>query len=151
LESRVVAAIVTEMTTIRPVFVIGLDLGQAGEYTALAAVEKRWYVESPTRNRFAMHAIRHLERFPLGTRYAAIATAIRRLTDTSPLRGARLPVDETGVGQAVVDVFREAKLPCKLSAVTITAGNNSEHGNHVPKKELVGTLQVLLQSGRIKV
>jgi hypothetical protein len=58
------------------------------------------------------------------------------------------------VGAAVVDVLRKAKPRAWLRPVLITAGHQvtSEGGAwHVPKKELVSTLQVLLQGGRFKV
>lgn len=66
------------------------------------------------------------------------------------LRGeAALAVDATGVGAAVVDMLRRAGLT--FDAVTITGGDSeAQSGWHewrVPKRDLVGGLQVLLQSG----
>jgi hypothetical protein len=74
-------------------------------------------------------------------------------TGKRPLRGCVLGVDQTGVGRPVVDLFREARLPCKLSPVLITGGSHShyEDGSHrVPKGALVSTLIVLVQSQRLK-
>ena len=65
---------------------------------------------------------------------------------------SHLVVDGTGVGAPVVDLFREGGL--SPISVTITGGDATTHegGNwHVPKRDLVGTLQVLFQTGRLKV
>jgi CxxC motif-containing protein len=62
-------------------------------------------------------------------------------------------VDRTGVGGAVVDLLTEAHL--SPIAVTITGGDkvhrDSKTRYSVPKRELVGCLQVLLQTGRLKI
>ena len=59
------------------------------------------------------------------------------------------------MGRPVVDLLRRANVRARLCPVTITAGHaahpDAAGGWNVPKKELVGTLQVLLQSGRIRV
>ena len=53
-----------------------------------------------------------------------------------------------------MDIFKQAGLPCPIKPITITAGNaltKADDGWHVPKKELVSVMQVLLQGRRIKV
>ena len=73
-----------------------------------------------------------------------------------------LVVDQTGVGRPVVDLLRDAALPCRLVPIMITGGQTvtqteeqvgwvKEIGFHVPKRDLVGVLAVLLQSERIRV
>jgi hypothetical protein len=70
-------------------FAVGLDLGQAQDYTALAAVEFTGADE---------YHLRHLERFVLGTSYPAIVTRTQALLATPPLRDcSRLVADATGV------------------------------------------------------
>jgi len=62
-------------------------------------------------------------------------------------------VDATGVGAPVVDLLRHAGVR-SLEAITITAGDSVYQGgshHRVPKRELVSTMVVLLQSGRLKV
>ncbi len=71
--------------------VIGADLGQAQDPTALAVAE----VHTPE-----IH-VRHLERLPLGTPYPKVVERIADLVDKLP--GAVLVVDATGVGRAVLD------------------------------------------------
>src|SRR2546423_8436965 len=61
-----------------------------------------------------------------------------------------------GVGRSVVDLLRQARVPCWLRPVTITGGHavadDPTTGElTVPKKELVGSLQVPLQSRRLAI
>ena len=98
---------------------------------------------------------RHLERLPLGTPYPAIVDRVERLLSTDPLRGrpTYLIVDATGVGAPVVDLFRQRGL--EPIAVTITGGttvNRAEFGAlHVPKRDLISTVAVLLEQRRLAV
>lgn len=129
-------------------FYLGVDLGQAQDYTAIVAVEK---VLLDGAEQHEYH-VRHIERPPLGTPYPAIISRIRRLLDTPALRGARLVVDKTGVGAAVIDSLRAAGL--EPVAITITSGDsvNTDNGGYrVPKRDLIATLQVLFQNRRLKI
>lgn len=146
-------------------FVIGLDLGQAKDYTALAIIEP--VLPPPTRvidpesgrerlvkpkERPALH-VRHLERFPLGTRYPKIVTAVGERLHALPTGEQRpaLIVDKTGVGAPVVDLFVEAEL--KPIAITITGlGEPTEvpGGWNVPKRDLVSVVQATLQTSRLR-
>jgi hypothetical protein len=131
-------------------FYVGLDLGQSADYTALAVVEDT----SP-----GLH-LRHLERYQLRTPYTDIAdnvAALMRDPALSGKRGAELIVDETGVGKAVVDMFRERKL--HFRPVTITGGDVAREGSikergksyRVPKRDIVGALEVPFHNGTLKV
>ena len=54
-------------------------------------------------------------------------------------------VDATGVGSPVVDLLRQAGL--KPVVVSISGGDRVTFGNgvlHVPKRDLAGTLQVMI-------
>jgi hypothetical protein len=128
-------------------FVVGLDLGQTQDFTAVAVVHR-------SAGRDGVVQVPYLERFPLGTSYLMIVGRMAKLLATPPLRGqASLVVDRTGVGGAVVDLLAEAKL--SPIAVTITGGDkvhrDSKTRYSVPKRELVGCLQVLLQTGQLKI
>jgi hypothetical protein len=79
---------------------VGLDLGQASDFTALAVLERRDVADGP-----ASYGCRHLERFHLGTPYPTIVSAVAKMFDSPALLGAPLVVDGTGVGRAVVDMF----------------------------------------------
>ncbi len=99
--------------------------------------------------------IRHLERLPLGTSYPRVVERISSLMSAEPLasRRAALVADATGVGTSVMDSLVEAGL--RPIGVTIHGGDRAtpdgSGGHRVPKRDLVGAVQVLLQSGRLKI
>jgi hypothetical protein len=140
-------------------FFLGIDLGQAADFTAMALLERPLiHRHDPNDNRKPVYQMRHLERFPLGTHYSQVARTvvpiIRRLADPQ----LDILVDQTGVGRAVLSQLIEGlrnAAPWRLHACTITAGteltNGDNGGLYVPKKELVGTLQVLLQARRLQI
>ncbi len=139
-------------------FIIGVDLGQARDYTAIAILERieeltgeaakgRWL----TQVRYEMP---HLERPPLGTSYPAIIASLKDLIARLPAHERlKIVVDRTGVGRPVVDLMRAAKL--KIIPVTITAGGKMSGGAfggyNVPKKELVSNLVIIFQSNRLRI
>ncbi len=131
-------------------FLLGVDLGQVQDYTALAVIEKK---ELHFGAKPCEYHIRHLERLKLGTPYPAIVERVKQLMLSPQLCGrTALVVDATGVGIPVVDMFKRAGL-CP-TAITITGGdavNRDKDGFRVPKRDLITTLQVLFQSGRLKV
>jgi hypothetical protein len=133
----------------REQFVLGLDLGQTTDFTALAVLE-RPPEESGVEGSYAL---RHLRRFPLGTAYTAIVPAVAALTSTGALAGSPLVVDQTGVGRAVVDMLRASV--GWVVPITITGGQAITQGEdgslHVPKKELVTALQVVLEARRLHI
>lgn len=127
-------------------FYAGLDLGQAADYTALTVVEV------PEGSPVAFH-VRHLERYALGTSYPAIVEDVARKIATVRERGGCvLTLDHTGCGRPVFDLFDRADL--SPVGVTITAGDEAQREGRVwrvPKRDLVGLLQVVFQTGRLKV
>ena len=134
----------------------GLDLGQAAESTALAVLEQTTGPDPKDSGRYVNHyALRHLERFELGTPFPAIGNRLHELFAAPPLAKSILTVDQTAVGQPVVKLLRRGCPKVTIRPVIITAGNqanlNVDGSWSVPKKDLVSTLQVLLQSRRIKV
>jgi hypothetical protein len=134
-------------------YIIGLDLGQASDFTALAVVERH---RRPIRPQQASYALRHLQRFRLGTPYTQIVPAVARMTRIAPLAGrVAVVVDQTGVGRPVVDMLRGALIQAPVIPVTITAGRalkiTADGSHRVPKKTLVLCLQRLLNAGRLKV
>ena len=121
-------------------YYLGLDLGQARDYSALAIIEEQLYVGETWANE-VLHqqdydkglsagwvspaavtpyqawlalglsgeygrpaevplAVRHLQRFELGTKYTDVVEQVARLVRSEPLRlmPAVLLVDKTGVG-----------------------------------------------------
>jgi hypothetical protein len=123
-------------------FHVGLDLGQASDYTAIAVVEAA---------AGDLH-VRHLERFR-NTLYPDVADRVGALMDSSQLEGkASLVIDATGVGPAVTDIF--TKRGRSFKAVKIHGGDaESREGStyRVPKRNLVSALQAALQTGTLKI
>jgi hypothetical protein len=157
-------------------YVLGLDLGQAQDFTALAVLELAPALDQagqPLVNH-AGHALTrydvvHLERYALGASYpsivADVAALMRRpeLRPTNPTALVQRPLlvlDATGVGRPIVDLFRDELrgAPVELQALTITAGEQARKEywggmtcHYVPKRELVGTTQALLARELLKV
>jgi hypothetical protein len=130
-------------------YILGLDLGQARDYTALCIIEKHGVNEN------AMFHARHLQRFPLNTPYPAIVKAIGEMIE-KPLSSKKpyLAIDQTGVGAPVVDLFKQAKFNVLLNPIHITAGStiNYDRGvEYVPKRNLVSIVQLALQTQRLKI
>jgi hypothetical protein len=140
-----------------PDFILGLDLGKSSDFTALAVVQRTVAPdpENPVRT-LRSYAVRHLIRWPLKTSYHTIVAEVAALTKTDPINRPHWPllaVDQTGVGIAVVEMVRKAGMPARLYPISITSGSAVTPGDdsslHVPKKELVGVMQMLLQSRRL--
>lgn len=151
-------------------YVVGLDLGQAQDYTALGidrVESKEVEVEPWARDRvvgpdgkgpgvLVHHEILHLERMGLGTSYPLVVERVRAVICSPVLsRRVTLVVDQTGVGMAVLEMLEQAGLfPI---GVTITGGDEvvKVEGRwdrlRVPKRDLVSTMQVLLQTGRMQI
>jgi len=127
-------------------FFVGLDLGQVSDYTALTILERL-----PDKKGSIYH-IRRLER-TRGASYPDIVQKVLAIMRSPSMAGnASLIVDQTGVGAPVVDLLKKAGL--KPIAVSIHGGDNTSHDGdswRTPKRDLVGVLQVLLQTGRLKV
>lgn len=123
-------------------FFAGLDLGQAADYSALSVVEQH---VSP--DGIHCYDLRLLDRWRLGTPYPVIVRDVAAKFSRHPLRGCPLCIDNTGVGRAVFDIFKQQQgLLAKLIPITIVNAfqPNMQKGEwHVPKKDLVGVLQVL--------
>jgi hypothetical protein len=133
-------------------FVVGADLGQSRDFSAIAVVER---IVAPDAAVPAVFAVRHLERLPLGTPYPKVAARLVALFDREPLSGGTLVVDETGVGRPVVDLLRTTPIKATVHPLTITSGSRArvdERGRwRVAKKLLVANVQRLLGAGRLKV
>jgi hypothetical protein len=177
-------------------YYLGLDLGQARDYSALAIIEEQLYVGeawanevlyaqdyekglsagwaspatiTPHQAGLALRlsgqygrpaevplAVRHLQRFELGTKYTDVVGRVASLVRSEPLRhmAAVLIVDKTGVGAPVLDSFTHAGLGAV--AITLHGGSSvtrdpQRAGFRVPKRDLVAVTQVLLQNGRLRV
>jgi hypothetical protein len=144
-------------------FVLGLDLGQAQDYTALAVVQ--WQlVPWPAPGTLLPHPhynVPTLKRWPAGTPYRDIVNTLANFMRAAPLSAScpTLVIDETGVGRPVAQMIYDGLVRAGVEggccAVTISDGHEVKHTGdslwQVPKKTLVSVLQVLLQNRRLHV
>ena len=147
-------------------FVIGLDLGQKQDYTAVAVVEKEERSEAGDK---PMLYLRHLERYPLGTPYGtqmdSVVALVERIKEKikdrakqdwfanqSRPRQPELIVDATGVGVGVVEMLKDRGL--RYRPVSITGGISETGGGgtyHVPKRNLVSRAVAPFEGKRLKI
>jgi hypothetical protein len=124
-------------------FVVGVDLGQTADYTAITILEER---ESRS------YDVRYLERLR-NTPYPAIVRRLDHLVKRLPEKPS-MAVDATGVGRPVIDMIRDANLPANVYAITLTGGDTVVRNGmerHVPKRDVASTIAVLLQTGRLRI
>ncbi len=135
--------------------IVGVDIGQKVDPTAIVVCEREWRITEPERwelpKRGGMfdsgdavkvpakgehvYVGRHVERLPLGTAYPAVAQHVAGVVEALVRRGVarpRLMVDATGVGMPVVDLVREALRGRgrDLIAATFTHGDKYSQDNH---------------------
>lgn len=141
-------------------YILGLDVGQAQDFTALSALERDVRPSGRADRDLGEcwddhYTIVHLARPPLKTAYPELVRITRETVDHPKLveAGRDLVVDATGVGRPVVDMLREKGLEPR--PVTITAGQQQTMGDdgfwHVPKRVLVSMLAIVLQTERLHV
>ena len=136
-------------------FVVGLDLGQRHDPSALAVVEREeprlaWMPGMSVRL-----GVRYLERMLLGTSYPDVVARVCDIMLDPRMNGqSHLVVDATGVGAAVMDLLRLAGMRGRTTAVIITGGDQA-HGSgdqwYVPKRELLTGLESSLECGELRI
>jgi hypothetical protein len=153
-------------------FIVGCDLGQQSDPTALSVVEKIDGVldfntaeerhtctgRVPQRDAPPRLDVRYLQRLPLKLSYPEQVASVRALMARAPLCGvngvpeAKLIVDATGVGKPVAELFDRAGLKCEKVLITSSEDRESwSHGVwHVAKSLLVSTLDALLHNGQLR-
>lgn len=131
-------------------FFVGLDLGQAQDYTALSVIEQRW---NEVARRYE-YDLRYLDR-ARGEPYPSVVKKVSAMMNSKSIVGIeppRLILDKTGVGAPVADMFRVG--PISPVEITITGGISPSavpRGFHVPKRDLVFSLIGVFQSGRFRI
>ena len=133
-------------------FIVGLDLGQSQDPTAIVTTERVAGAGD------ARYDVPNIQRIRLGTSYPAIVRHVGRMIETflamRPRVDIQLIVDGTGVGRPVVDLFTEADFGCSVIPVSIHGGNVVGRDGiwlSVPKRDLVGTIRVLLETQRLRI
>jgi hypothetical protein len=139
-----------------PDYIAGLDLGQARDFTALSILKRTECPHPEKPERMVRHyAVVHLQRWKLNTEYTDIVADLAQLCARPELPGGTLVVDATGCGRPVVDMIAKAGLRLRIARVTIHGGHAANYkrgeGWFVPKKDLVATMQALVQANRFQV
>jgi hypothetical protein len=136
-----------------PAPLLGVGLGRAGGPAALAIVRRQAAAAGAT----ARYTVRHLERWPAGSAYSAMAEQTGAAVESLARPGCRLLVD-AGQGGAVLDAFRRAKGLAWLVPVLVTAApgpgltpDDRSDWARVAASELASAVLVLLQQGRLEV
>ena len=129
-------------------YLVGLDLGQSRDFTALIILEQLGGTP-------AHYNLRFIKRFPLKTSYQETMDSVTRMLKSKEFDAhpSALIVDATGVGAPVVDMFKRAKV--RPVAVTITGGFEvtrvSGREFRVPKRDLVSNLRLLFDDERLQI
>jgi phage FluMu gp28-like protein len=131
----------------RPQFILGIDLGELRDYTALVVLEVK-------KGDPSTYDCRHLERIPLGAGYPEQVEYIAQLVKSLRAIGnVRIAVDATGVGRPVIEMLRP--VVGRLNAITLTGGDAVTEGEdreyRAPKRDVVAATKVLLQCGRLRI
>jgi hypothetical protein len=145
---------------VAPEWVVGLDIGQRRDYSAIAVLEhsqETTTLRDPATYDFIRRStirLRHVERVRLGTPFASVVDRVAEIVNHPRLAGCTLVVDATGVGAPVVELLRAANLPCRLIPAQITGGlDETSDGVYyrVPKRDLVTGLQVLFDRWPLEI
>ena len=157
------------MTLLYPKFVIGLDLGQSRDHTALAAVDLVCSDHgldhvSMERKRWPTLRLLFAGRLPLGTDYVLVPAHVKRLIAEvqrrQPFGSASrvdldLIVDAAGPGRPVVDLLRAQNLPALMRSVHLTAGHqpvvHPDGKLTIPRRELVANLRMVCEAGNLRI
>jgi hypothetical protein len=124
-------------------FVVGVDLGQTADYTAITILEER---------ERSSYDVRYLERLR-NTPYPSIVRRLDHLVKRLPEKPS-MAVDATGVGRPVIDMIRDAHLRADVYPITLTGGDavvRDGMERRVPKRDVASTIAVLLQTGRLRI
>lgn len=145
-------------------YYIGVDIGQAYDYSAIAGlkVHQRFREKSSLPGTIqyehepqmivSNYQLKILEQIPIGTKYQEIVRMLQKITEHIEIARAHyLIVDMTGVGRPVVEMMRDAGLaPIGVQITSGYAIGENDYGYNVPKKDIVATLLTIYQNGRIE-
>jgi hypothetical protein len=151
--------------SVRPVvmagrWVIGLDLGQKQDPTAVVAMELMEKIKGRDPVTWAWISerkwiVRKAERLELGRRYDDVVGEMRWLANKLAWKGREVTmvVDATGVGAPVVESLERSGIQAAVKPVSITGGARAHAGEgnlwHVPRRDLVDGIRVMLEAGEL--
>jgi hypothetical protein len=146
-------------------FALGLDLGQARDYSALSIVQRTIKADPqrsgavvPDELKFAppVYHLLHLQRWPLHSSYVEVCRDVKDLLHEVFPGNEKKPyvvIDYVGPGRVVLDMFKENGI-LPIGIHTSGAGDTIKSiagGYSAPKRDLVGVLTAAFQKGDIKI
>jgi len=144
-------------------FIVSVDFGKLRDPTAFSVLEEvdQFRLEDSGFGdvrrldvRKLLH-VRHLQRMPLGMSYVDINRVAGNFFRALPERPRRpvLLCDATGVGRAPIDFMQRSGL--RPIAITFTSGLEEREISstefHVPKKNMVSAMALLMQDSRLRI
>ena len=146
--------------------VVGIDLAQHVDHSALAIVEKLVHaVEAPFGGGDdegytyeEIFRIVYLKQWPIGTLPKTVIVEIADMIHLAQdnLEWATIAYEATGIGASWASLFREKHRAGALTNLqpkgyTITGEQTPSHGTSVSKKDLMSKIQRLLAEGRLEL
>jgi hypothetical protein len=155
------AAMTTSDGEYRLRHMLGLDLGQRSDPSALTVTQERTPLrmgpagEGLVPDGDPVYRVVHIDRFDLGTPYPEVVrrvAAVQRAPETGD--DPDLVMDATGIGAPVVDQVKEEGL--RPVQIKFTGGEDVSRDRRartygVPKQDLATVVQSLLQAGRLEI
>ena len=147
-------------------YLLGVDLGKRQDYSAALTVQRKlqeqerdgipesWAHQHEAIVASAIYHVVDIRRWDIGTDYLEVVDDLRSaLQFPKLLHRTALIVDATGVGAPVIELMERMKM--EPTGVLMTGGTTSsidEEGlYHVSKHSLITKLQLVFQSGRVKI
>jgi hypothetical protein len=150
--------------------IIAVDCGRVVDYATFSIFRDRLTQRENTRDQIDIRLPVDLQDIPRtlvriyelvyldemrGVSYPMIAKRLWEVTQNPQIaQDYSIVIDATGVGVAVIDLMRAPPYQLSPVGVTVTAGREitmSDFGYNVPKRDVVTNLELLYQTGRIKV
>jgi len=139
-----------------PRFCLSLDVGSERDHSVLTLLDRKTqYSRGPSGEEINLptYDLPFLERFKLRTPYEQIFNRTQEVMHNPLLstKGCQLLIDATGVGNPIVQMFRKlGPIPIVISAGAVVNALSSG-GYSVPKRDIVTSLQAVMQSRRIRI
>ena len=143
-------------------YYLGVDFGSQQDYTAMALVRRNEVIKARTDavgvlkqdDVVVEYQLIFLERIELGTAYHLVVDRIQSILRDQDVRGEIIVIpDATGVGIPIVQMMRRQGIS-PMAPVTIHGGSETSRtktGYNVPKRDLVSSLVMVVQSRRMKI
>jgi hypothetical protein len=139
-------------------FYFGLDLGKRRDFMAMVGIQRIRRLADPRRlpdvdNPLIVEYWANFLEHMVGVSYTDQVLLVKKVLNRPQMLGQSVLIpDWGGVGEAVVEMLENAGLaPIPIKSTTGDLVSAVENGFHVPKKDLVGVVDVALGMNRVKI